>query len=63
MPKPKITLYWFASCGGCNEAVLDLAEGILGVLDAVDIVFWPVAMDFKKSDVEGLADSRCLRRF
>jgi F420-non-reducing hydrogenase small subunit len=60
MPKPKIALYWCASCGGCDEAVVDLAEGILGVLDAVDIVFWPVAMDFKKSDVEALADQSLL---
>ena len=33
---------------GCEEAVLDLAEGILKVIEAFDIVFWPVALDFKK---------------
>ena len=54
--KPKIGFYWCASCGGCEEAVVDLAEDILGVLDAIDIVFWPCAMDFKKSDVEATAD-------
>jgi F420-non-reducing hydrogenase small subunit len=54
--KPKIALYWCASCGGCEESVVDLAEDILMVIDAVDIVFWPVAMDFKKSDVEKMAD-------
>jgi F420-non-reducing hydrogenase small subunit len=36
--------------------VVDLAEDILGVVEAVDIVFWPVAMDFKKADVEALPD-------
>jgi len=56
MPKPKIGLYWCASCGGCEEAVVDLAEDILGVVEAVDIVFWPCAMDFKKAEVEGMAD-------
>jgi len=56
MGKPKIAIYWCASCGGCEEAVVDLAEDILGVVAAVDIVFWPVAMDFKKGDVEELAD-------
>ena len=56
MPKPKIGLYWCASCGGCEEAVVDLAEDILGVVEAVDIVFWPCAMDFKKADVEAMAD-------
>ncbi len=56
MAKPKIGLYWCASCGGCEEAVVDLAEDILAVADAVDIVFWPVAMDFKYEDVEKMAD-------
>jgi F420-non-reducing hydrogenase small subunit len=54
--KPKIAIYWCASCGGCEEAVVDLAEGILGVVAAVDIVLWPVAMDFKKKHVEAMAD-------
>jgi F420-non-reducing hydrogenase small subunit len=54
--KPKIALYWCASCGGCEEAVVDLAEDLLTILDMVDIVFWPVAMDFKRSDVEKMPD-------
>ncbi|HXR07719.1 MAG TPA: F420-nonreducing hydrogenase, partial [Candidatus Acidoferrum sp.] len=54
--KPKIGFYWCASCGGCEEAVVDFAEDILGVLKAVDIVFWPVALDFKKKHVEAMAD-------
>lgn len=56
MPKPKIALYWCASCGGCEEAIVDLAEDLFTVLDKVDIVFWPVAMDFKRSDLEKMAD-------
>ena len=58
--KPKVAFYWCASCGGCEESVVDLAEGILGVVDAVDIVFWPVAMDFKRHDVEAMADGSIL---
>ncbi len=54
--KPKVGFYWCASCGGCEEAVVDLAEDILGVVEAVDIIFWPVAMDFKKKDVEAMPD-------
>lgn len=54
--KPKVALYWCASCGGCEEAVVDLAEKVLDVVDAVDIVFWPVALDFKVEDVEALPD-------
>jgi len=56
MSKPKIAFYWCAACGGCEEAVVDLAEDILGVIEAIDIVFWPVAMDFKKSDIATLPD-------
>jgi F420-non-reducing hydrogenase small subunit len=56
MSKPKVAFYWCASCGGCEEAVIDLNEAILDVVAAVDIVFWPVALDFKKSDVEAMAD-------
>jgi F420-non-reducing hydrogenase small subunit len=58
--KPKVALYWCASCGGCEESVVDLAEDILGVVNAVDIVFWPVAMDFKKQDVEAIEDGGIL---
>ena len=55
--KHKVAFYWCASCGGCEEAVLDLAEAVLEVVAAVDIVFWPVAMDFKRKDVEAMADA------
>jgi F420-non-reducing hydrogenase small subunit len=54
--KPKVAFYWNASCGGCEEAVVDLAEDILKVVEAVDIVLWPVALDFKRKDVEALKD-------
>jgi F420-non-reducing hydrogenase small subunit len=56
MAKPKVAFYWCASCGGCEEAVVDLAEGVLKVVEAVDIVFWPVALDFKRSDVQAMPD-------
>ncbi len=61
--KPKVAFYWCASCGGCEEAVVDLAEGVLDVAAAVDIVFWPVALDFKKSDVEAMADGSIAAAF
>ena len=56
MSKPKVAFYWCASCGGCEEAVVDLAEDILKVVEAVDINFWPVALDFKRADVEAITD-------
>jgi F420-non-reducing hydrogenase small subunit len=61
--KPKVGFLWCASCGGCEEAVVDLAEKVLDVVAAVDIVFWPVALDFKKKDVEAMDDGAILATF
>ncbi|MCX5807749.1 MAG: oxidoreductase [Proteobacteria bacterium] len=56
MGKLKVALYWASSCGGCDIATLAIGEKILDVAAAADIVFWPVAMDFKYKDVEQMAD-------
>ena len=61
--KPKVAFYWCASCGGCEEAVVDLGEDILNVVELVDVVFWPVALDFKRADVEALADGELAAAF
>ena len=45
-------MYWAASCGGCEIAVLNIGEKILDVDANFDVVFWPVAMDAKYKDVE-----------
>jgi len=52
--KPKLALYWAASCGGCEIAILELHEKVLEVPANFDLVFWPVAMDFKYADVEAM---------
>jgi len=52
MAKPKVAFYWCASCGGCEETVVDLAEDILKVVEKVDIALWPVALDYKLKDVQ-----------
>jgi F420-non-reducing hydrogenase small subunit len=54
--KLKIALYWGASCGGCEIAVLDINEKILDLMQIADIVFWPVAMDIKYKDIENMPD-------
>jgi F420-non-reducing hydrogenase small subunit len=51
MAKPKIAICGLGSCGGCDEAVVDINEVLLRVADAVDIILWPVAMDFKYDSV------------
>lgn len=54
--KLKLGLYWAASCGGCEITVLDLHEKILDVAAIAEILFWPVALDFKYADVEAMPD-------
>ncbi|MBI5058852.1 oxidoreductase [candidate division KSB1 bacterium] len=56
MPKPKLAIYWAASCGGCDIAILDIEEKILDVAEFFDVVFWPCAMDFKYQDIEAMPD-------
>ena len=57
-PKGKLALYWAASCGGCEIAVLAIDEKILDVAAAFDIVIWPCAADGKVRDVEKMPDGR-----
>ncbi|MBM3320804.1 MAG: oxidoreductase [Candidatus Eisenbacteria bacterium] len=54
--KGKLALYWAASCGGCEIAVLAVNEKILDVANAFDIVFWPCVMDGKVRDIEKMPD-------
>ncbi|MDF1499457.1 MAG: F420-nonreducing hydrogenase [Anaerolineales bacterium] len=54
--KGKLALYWGASCGGCEIAVLGIDDKILQVADAFDIVFWPVAVDAKVRSIEKMED-------
>jgi F420-non-reducing hydrogenase small subunit len=56
MAKPKLALYWAASCGGCDVAVLDTNEKILDIANLADIVFWPIAVDFKYHHVKAMED-------
>lgn len=58
--KPKFAMYWAASCGGCEIAVLNINEKILDVDTNFEVVFWPVAMDAKYKDVEAMPDGSIL---
>ncbi len=52
--KPKLALYWAASCGGCEIAILELHEKVLDIDANFELVFWPAAADFKYSHVEAM---------
>lgn len=56
MSKPKLAVAWNASCGGCDEAIVDIEEQILEVAGQVEFVLWPCAMDFKYDSVAALED-------
>jgi F420-non-reducing hydrogenase small subunit len=56
MSKIKLAHYWGAGCGGCDVALLDIDEKILGVAEIADIVFWPIAVDGKVKDIEAMPD-------
>ena len=58
--KPKFSMYWAASCGGCEISVLNIHEKILEVDANFEIVFWPVAMDAKYKDLEQMEDQSIL---
>ena len=52
----KIAVNWAASCGGCDVSLLDTEEHLLELAKIADIVYWPVAMDFKSADFLSLPD-------
>jgi F420-non-reducing hydrogenase small subunit len=54
--KLKIAKYWADCCGGCDVSLLDIDEKILQVAELADIVFWPIAVDGKYKDLEGMKD-------
>ena len=52
----KIAVNWAASCGGCDVSLLDIEEPLLQLAGIAEIVYWPVAMDFKKEDFLALPE-------
>ncbi|WP_432820945.1 oxidoreductase [Trichloromonas sp.] len=54
--KPKLAITWLGACGGCDQAIVDLNEALLRLAGQVDIVLWPLAMDFKIDSLRALPD-------
>jgi F420-non-reducing hydrogenase small subunit len=54
--KLKLAVYWGAACGGCCVSVLDIHEKLFAVVEAADLVFWPIALDVKYQDVDAMPD-------
>ncbi len=54
--KPKLAMYWAASCGGCEIALVNINEALLDLAAAFDFMFCPCLLDTKKADIEALPD-------
>lgn len=54
--KPKLAMYWAASCGGCEVALANIHEVILEVDEQFDLVFCPFLLDTKRKDLEAMPD-------
>jgi F420-non-reducing hydrogenase small subunit len=54
--KPKLSMYWASSCGGCEIALVNLHEKILEVDRHFDFVFCPCLLDTKYSDIQAMDD-------
>lgn len=54
--KPKLAMYWAASCGGCEISLVNLHERILDVDAHFDFMFCPCLLDTKRADIEAMAD-------
>ncbi|MCL4428032.1 MAG: NADH:ubiquinone oxidoreductase [Deltaproteobacteria bacterium] len=54
--KPKISMYWAASCGGCEIAFVNINEKIIDVDADFDFMFCPCLLDTKKQEIKELPD-------
>ncbi len=51
--KPRLAVWKFASCDGCQLSLLDCEDELLAVADAIDIAYFPEA---RQSRIEGRYD-------
>lgn len=61
--KPKISMYWASSCGGCEISLVNIHEHLLDVAAHFDFVFCPCLLDTKTRDIEAMADGEMLITF
>jgi len=54
--KPKLSMFWASSCGGCEIALVNLHERILEIDRSFDFIFCPCLLDTKRRAIEALDD-------
>jgi F420-non-reducing hydrogenase small subunit len=52
--KIKLVVSWAAACGGCDVSLLDIETELFTLVAIADIVYWPVALDFKREQLFAL---------
>jgi F420-non-reducing hydrogenase small subunit len=48
--RPRLSFEWLHACSGCEISLLNCGERLLGLLDRVEIVHFPLLMDHKYCD-------------
>lgn len=62
MGKPRIAIFDFASCEGCQLQIVNLEEGVLDILTHADIVTWREGMKEESGDYDiALIEGACAR--
>jgi F420-non-reducing hydrogenase small subunit len=59
----KVAFLQNSDCWGCHQSLLNLHLNLLGVLPALEIVYWPAVVDFKNASLEARADGEILVGF
>ena len=56
MKKIKLAVAAGSFCGGCDMSIVNLNEMLIPIEEAIELVFWQVASDFKFEDIKAMKD-------
>ena len=59
----KVAFMQLSSCWGCHQSLLNAHLGLLPILPALDIVYWPAVVDFKLASLVDRPDNDVLVGF
>jgi F420-non-reducing hydrogenase small subunit len=59
----KVAFLQNSDCWGCHQSLLNLHLGLLDVLPALEIVYWPAVVDFKYDSLKAREDGEILVGF
>ncbi|MFX1257808.1 MAG: hypothetical protein ACFFAN_08115 [Promethearchaeota archaeon] len=59
----KVAFWQNSDCWGCHQSLVDAHLGLLPVLPALEIVYWPAVVDFKYESLENREDGEIVVGF